>query len=201
LFEPFFTTKSIGQGTGLGLATIFGIITQSGGTIEVESAPERGTTFQVYFPLAEKTTPDANKDKDKDKTAPARGRETVLLVEDEEVIRRLGERALTGAGYTVLAAADGREALKALEQRGQPVDLLLTDVVMPGMNGRELAQEVALRKMAPRTLFVSGYTDDAIVRLGMLQPGLAFLHKPFSPEALLRKMREVLDGPVEKAKP
>ena len=199
LFEPFFTTKSIGQGTGLGLATIFGIVTQSGCTIEVESAPERGTNFSIYFPQAEKTVQVANKDKDK--AALVRGRETVLLVEDEEVIRRLAERALIGAGYTVLTAADGREALKALEQRGQPVDLLLTDVVMPGMNGRKLAQEVALRKMAPRTLFVSGYTDDAIVRLGMLQPGLAFLHKPFSPEALLRKMREVLDGPVEKAKP
>jgi len=202
IFEPFFTTKSIGQGTGLGLATIFGIITQSGGSIEVESAPERGATFLVYFPRAEKTAQDAykDKDKDKDKSTPVRGRETVLLVEDEEVIRRLAERALTGAGYTVLTAADGREALKALEQRGQPVDLLLTDVVMPGMNGRQLAHEVALRKMAPRTLFVSGYTDDAIVRLGMLQPGLAFLHKPFSPEALLRKMREVLDGPVKQAK-
>ena len=131
---------------------------------------------------------------------PVRGHETVLLVEDEAVVRRFGERALTISGYTVLTAADGSEALQALERHGQPVDLLLTDVVMPGMSGRDLAQEVARRKMARRTLFISGYTDEAVGRHGILQPGLAFLNKPFSHETLARKIREVLDWPADQAK-
>jgi len=128
------------------------------------------------------------------------GNETVLLVEDDDVVRRFGERALTISGYAVLTAADGTQALQALERHGQPVDLLLTDVVMPGMSGRQLAQEVARRKMARRTLFISGYTDEALGRHGILQPGLAFLNKPFSHAALAHKIREVLDGPIEQAK-
>ena len=130
---------------------------------------------------------------------PARGHETVLLVEDEAIVRRFGERALTISGYTVLTAADGPEALQALERHGQPVDLLLTDVVMPGMSGRQLAQEVARRKMARRTLYISGYTDEAVGRHGILSPGLAFLNKPFSHETLARKIREVLNGPADRA--
>ena len=123
----------------------------------------------------------------------------ILIVEDNEVNRVLMRDLLTYHGYEIIEAADGAEGIAKAKEYSP--DLILMDLVMPGMNGRELAQEVALRKMTPRTLFVSGYTDDAIVRLGMLQPGLAFLNKPFSPEALLRKMREILDGPVEKAKP
>jgi PAS domain S-box-containing protein len=198
LFEPFFTTKGKGKGTGLGLSTVLGIIKQSGGEIEMESAPGRGTTFRIYFPQIETATP--GKEKAKEKEAPARGHETVLLTEDDDILRRVGERILVEDGYTVLTAADGQEALKMLEQHAKPVDLLVTDVVMPGMNGRELAREIARRNLAPRTLFISGYTDDSIVRHGVLEPGLAFLYKPFSPEGLLRKLREVLDGPADQAK-
>jgi PAS domain S-box-containing protein len=198
LFEPFFTTKGKGKGTGLGLSTVLGIIKQSGGEIEMESAPGSGTTFRIYFTQIETATP--GKEKEKEKEAPARGHETVLLTEDDDILRRVGERILVEDGYTVLTAADGQEALKMLEQRAKPVDLLVTDVVMPGMNGRELAREIARRNLAPRTLFISGYTDDSIVRHGVLEPGLAFLYKPFSPEGLLRKLREVLDGPADQAK-
>ena len=196
IFEPFFTTKEKGKGTGLGLSTVFGIIKQSGGEIALESSPGSGTTFQIYFPQMETAAPEKEKEKEK----PVRGHETILLVEDEDVIRRMGERILVANGYTVLTAADGQEALKVLERHANPVDLLVTDVVMPGMNGRELAREIARRKMAPRTLFTSGYTDDAIVRHGVLEPGLSFLYKPFSPDGLLRKLREVLDGPADQAK-
>ncbi|NNN05186.1 MAG: PAS domain S-box protein [Elusimicrobia bacterium] len=198
LFEPYFTTKEMGKGTGLGLSTVHGIIKQSMGEIEVESAPNKGTTFCIYLPETEAVTEgQASK-----KTGPAAigGDEVVLLVEDEESVRRLVERVLKGSGYTVLAAANGREALKALEVRAKPVDLVITDVVMPGMNGRELAQEIASRNMSPRTLYISGYTDEAIVQHGVLEPGLAFLYKPFTTDALLRKMREVLDGPRDQAK-
>ncbi|MDD5303105.1 MAG: transporter substrate-binding domain-containing protein [Elusimicrobia bacterium] len=198
IFEPFFTTKGKGEGTGLGLSTVFGIIKQSGAEIEVESAPGRGTTFRIYFPQIEPAAQDKKANAGEDR--PARGHETVLVVEDEGAILRLMERALIATGYTVLTAADGREALKVLERHAKPVDLLVTDVVMPGMSGRELAQEIARRNMARRTLFISGYTDDAIVRHGVLEPGLAFLYKPFSPAALLRKLREVLDGPADRAK-
>ncbi|MBI4060701.1 MAG: PAS domain S-box protein [Elusimicrobia bacterium] len=200
IFEPFFTTKEKGKGTGLGLSTVFGIIKQSGGEIEVDSEPGGGATFRIYFPQMEAAAPGKDRSKDKDGDGLVRGHEAVLFVEDEDIIRRLGERTLTANGYDVLSAASGPEALRALERRAKPVDLLVTDVVMFGMNGRELAQEVARRKMARRTLFISGYTDDAIVQHGVLEPGLSFLYKPFLPGALLRKLREVLDGPVDQAK-
>ncbi|MEK7234871.1 MAG: response regulator [Elusimicrobiota bacterium] len=122
-----------------------------------------------------------------------------MLVEDEEMVRRLGKRALASKGYAVLTATDGQEALEVMQRRGRPVDLLITDVVMPGMSGRELARALAAKKMVRRTLFVSGYTDDAIVRQGILEPGLAFLYKPFSPNEILLKLREVLDGPADQA--
>ena len=199
LFEPFFTTKEKGKGTGLGLSMVYGIVKQSGGEIEVESAPGEGTAFRIYFPQIDASG--GEEDGDEAQAAVPAGDETVLLVEDEETIRRLVERALSAGGYSVLAAADGREALEALERHGKPVDLLITDVVMPGISGRELARAVASKGMARRTLFVSGFTDNAIVRDGVLEPGLAFLFKPFAPEALLRKMREVLDGPAEQARP
>lgn len=174
------------------LATVFGIIKQSGGEIEVESVPDSGTTFRIYFPFME------NIDKDKDTLL--RGSETILLVEDEDSLRSLGERLLKMSGYTVVVAADGKSALAAAERHGKPFDLLITDVIMPGMSGRELAKEMANRKLAHRTLFMSGYTDDAIVEYGVLDPGIAFIYKPFTVEALSRKMREVLDGPADKAK-
>ena len=199
LFEPFFTTKERGQGTGLGLSMVFGIVKQSGGDIEVESAPGRGTTFRIYLPQVDSPAQVASARKDESTDVVLRGKETVLFVEDEETVLNLAKRSLTGSGYTVLTAADGPQALAELERHGRPVDLLVTDVVMPGMSGRDLARQIALKNMARRTLFISGYTDDAIVRHGVLEPGLAFLYKPFSPRALLEKLREVLDGPADKA--
>ena len=202
LFEPFFTTKEMGKGTGLGLSMVYGIVKQSGGDIEVESVPDGGTTFRIYLPQVQVGTEIDDKVKDgaKGKNRPVGGRETVLFVEDEVIVRRLGERILIGNGYTVLTAGSGTVALSLLEERAKPVDLLITDVVMPGMSGRELARTVAEMGLSRRTLFVSGYTDDAIVQHGILEPGLALLNKPFSPDALLLKIREVLDGPADKAK-
>lgn len=197
LFEPFFTTKGVGIGTGLGLSTVYGIIKQSGGEIEVESYPDLGTDFRIYLPPA----------KPEEEAGPAAaeavltGNETVLLVDDEEALRRLGSRLLSDSGYKVLTAASGQLALELMERRGEPADLLITDVVMPGMSGRDLAKELAARKLVHRTLYISGYTDEAIVKHGVLEPGLAFLYKPFVSEVLLRKLREVLDGPADKAKP
>lgn len=197
LFEPFFTTKGVGIGTGLGLSTVYGIIKQSGGEIEVESSPDLGTDFRIYLPPAEP----------EEEAGPAAaeavltGNETVLLVDDEEALRRLGSRMLSGSGYKVLTAASGELALELMERSGEPADLLITDVVMPGMSGRDLAKELAARKLVHRTLYISGYTDEAIVKHGVLEPGLAFLYKPFVSEVLLRKLREVLDGPADKAKP
>jgi len=201
LFEPFFTTKEKGRGSGLGLSTVFGIVKQSGGEIEVESAPDRGTTFNIYLPhfIATAVNREEAKDTGGDTLLP--GSETVLLVEDEESLRRLGERLLRMSGYTVISAANGAEALEVMERHGKTVDLLLTDVVMPGMSGRELSTELWRRKLVHRTLFMSGYTDEAISKHGVLEPGLAFIYKPFTVEALSRKLREVLDGPADKAKP
>ena len=206
LFEPFFTTKEQGKGTGLGLPMVFGIVKQSNGEIEVESEAGKGAAFIIYLPFAEKPprfedieTGDGKKDPDAAAALPVR-HETVLLVEDEDTLRRLGERVLRMNGYGVLVAANGQAALKLMEERGLPVDLLVTDVVMPGMSGRDLAKELARKNLAGRTLYMSGYTDDAIVKHGVLEPGIAFIYKPFTVEALERKLREVLDGPADKAK-
>lgn len=202
LFEPFFTTKEQGKGTGLGLSTVFGIVKQSRGEITVESEPGKGSVFTVYLPFEEKRPQD--KDKESGKKPPEeplrKRNEAVLLVEDEESLRRLGERILRSSGYEVLAAADAQAALKLMEERGRPVDLLMSDVVMPGMSGRELGLELARRKLIGRALYMSGYTDDAIVKHGMLEPGIAFIYKPFTVDAVLLKLREVLDGPADGAK-
>ena len=202
LFEPFFTTKEQGKGTGLGLSTVFGIVKQSRGEITVESEPGKGSVFTVYLPFEEKSSQDKDKESGKKPSEePLRkGHESVLLVEDEESLRRLGERILRSSGYEVLVAADAQAALKLMEERGRPVDLLMSDVVMPGMSGRELGLELARRKLIGRALYMSGYTDDAIVKHGVLEPGIAFIYKPFTVDAVLLKLREVLDGPADRAK-
>lgn len=196
IFEPFFTTKAAGKGTGLGLPTVFGIVKQSGGEIQVESELGKGTSFFIYLPLAEAGVREAETAV-KTGTA-AKGSETVLLVEDEDSLRRLGERVLRGGGYTVLSAADGPAALKLMEERGKPVDLLVTDVVMPGMSGRELARELLRSGLAARVLYASGYTDGSIGKNEPLDPDEAFIHKPYAVDALLHKLREVLDAAPDK---
>jgi len=198
IFEPFFTTKEKGSGSGLGLSVVYGIVEQNSGSIAVESEPGKGSVFRLSFPAAQAAQPAAlPARRDVSKT----GSETVLFVDDEESLRRLGARLLRDIGYAVITAADGKEALEAAERRGQPVDLLMTDVVMPGMSGRELGREISRRGLARRVLYMSGYTDDAIVKHGVLEPGIAFIYKPFTLESLSVKLREVLDGPPEQAQP
>ena len=190
IFEPFFTTKEKGKGTGLGLSTVYGIVKQSGGYVWVYSELGRGTTFKIYLPRVD-AAPDT--------LLPARepvtvaGTETILLAEDDAVLRPLAKGLLEKLGYTVLDAADAVEALEAARQYTEVIHLLLTDVVMPGASGRELARQLESHRPDVKVLYVSGYTDDAIVHHGMLEPGLNFLQKPFTPAALARKVREVLD--------
>jgi len=195
IFEPFFTTKEKGKGTGLGLATVYGIVKQSGGWIWVYSEPGHGTTFKVYFPrVAEVAAPAAPTPAP---PASVRGSETVLLVEDEEMILKLVHKVLQANGYTVLVAASGGDAERVAGQHDGPIHLLMTDVVLPGLNGREVARRLEATRPGIRVLYLSGYTDDAIVHHGVLEPGVAFLQKPFSPTVLGRKVREVLDSPAK----
>ncbi len=194
LFEPFFTTKPPGAGTGLGLSTCYGIVKQNGGLIEVYSEPGRGTTVKVYLPAAVPALSPAA-------PAPAAalpgGGETVLLVEDEPSIRQLSGRILISCGYRVYTAEDGREALKIADRLPVPPDLLITDVVLPGWSGREIAARLQVRYPTLRVMYVSGYTENAIVHHGVLDPGVAFLRKPFSPAALARKVRQALGRPPD----
>jgi len=199
IFEPFFTTKEQGKGTGLGLSMVFGTVKQSGGEITVESEPGCGAAFRIYLPLVRLEEAQVAGDAGA-RAAPPRGSETVLLVEDDDLVRRTGERVLKAGGYSVLTASGASDALRVLECHGRPVQLLLTDVVMPGMNGRELALEVSRRGLAGRTLFVSGHTEETVARHGILEPGLALMGKPFTAETLLRRVREVIDGPAGRAK-
>lgn len=190
IFEPFFTTKPVGEGTGLGLAMVYGIIKASGGHAAVESEPGRGTTFHLFIPAAnEPETAPLQPSRDSKST----GTETVLLVEDEDGVRKLARQALESRGYRVLEAADGETALRLCHQHKGAIDLLLSDVVMPRMGGRELREHMASINPHTRVIFTSGYTDDAVVRHGVLQAESDFLQKPFTVHALLRKVREVLD--------
>jgi CheY-like chemotaxis protein len=192
LFEPFFTTKEQGKGTGLGLATVYGVVRQTGGHIVVESEPGQGTAFRIYLPRTDLPTASA---------APAREagalqarQETVLLVEDEEAVRAMVRRILQAKGYTVLEACDGEEALQVSTRFAGGIDLMLTDVVMPRTDGLQLAGRLRELRPATRVLYMSGYPDDALVRQAVTASGKAFLQKPFSPGALAERVREVLDG-------
>ncbi|MDY7040589.1 MAG: ATP-binding protein, partial [Chloroflexota bacterium] len=191
IFEPFFTTKGLGKGTGLGLATVHGIIKQSGGHIEVYSEPERVTTFRIYLPQVEGEIEQV--EQVQIPLESLLGSETILLVEDADIVRALARVVLHRNGYNVLEASHGREALLVCEQHDGPIHLLVTDVVMPEMGGRELAEHLTALHPEMKVLYASGYTDDAIVHRDVFERDTAFLQKPFTPEALMRKVREVLD--------
>ena len=190
IFEPFFTTKEQGRGTGLGLSTVYGIVKQSGGYVWVYSEPGRGTTFKLYFPRVDAPAEIPAPPRE---TATLTGTETILVAEDDDMLRPLAKGLLQKLGYTVLEAENAERALDLARARTGPIHLLVADVVMPGASGRELARRLAHTRPDTRVLYVSGYTDDAIVHHGMLEPGLNFLQKPFTPGALARKVREILD--------
>ncbi|HEV8431166.1 MAG TPA: response regulator [Pyrinomonadaceae bacterium] len=191
IFEPFFTTKDKGKGTGLGLSTVYGIVKQSGGNIWVYSEPSRGTTLKVYLPQLEGEEQPVER-VPAESAAPG-GWETILLVEDEDIVRGLARQILEQAGYQVHDASGGEEALRLCRELTEPIHLLLTDVVMPETSGKEIAQRLASLRPEARVLFMSGYTDDAIVHHGVLDSNVEFIQKPFTPVALARKVREVLD--------
>jgi PAS domain S-box-containing protein len=193
LFEPFFTTKEKGKGTGLGLATVYGIVKQSGGFIWVYSEPGHGTTFKMYLPRVNEPAMDLHQGQTPESV---RGTETILLAEDAAGVRAVAREVLKRNGYAVIEAADGQAALALAAAHAGPIHLLVTDVIMPEMSGRQLADRLREGRPELKVLFVSGYTDDAIVRHGILEPGIAFLQKPFTPESLARKVRAVLDEQV-----
>ena len=190
IFEPFFTTKEVGKGTGLGLSTVYGIVKQSSGHIEVSSEPGKGTTFRVHLPRGVGKLAEAAPER----PSPTHGVETVLLVEDEPMVLDLASRVLRSHGYRVLVASNATEALQVAREHAGKVDLLLTDVVMPGLPGPELAARLETVTPGLRVLYVSGYADDSVARLGA-EEGISFLAKPFSGEALAARVREVLDQP------
>jgi CheY-like chemotaxis protein len=189
IFEPFFTTKEKGKGTGLGLSTVYGIVKQSGGYVMVQSEQGQGTTFQIYLPQVRDA---AEKPSVPVTDASRGGTETILLVEDEESVRQLVRDTLESRGYRVLEADSGEAGLAAAEHHKGKIDLVITDVVMPGLGGRELVKQLLLARPGIKVLYLSGYTEDAIVSEGSLEQGTAFLQKPFSLQSLSRKVREVL---------
>ena len=196
LFEPFFTTKAKDRGTGLGLATVYGIVKQSGGHIVVESEPGAGAVFKLYFPVAAPTRP-AQPASAPQPSGGVAGSETILVVEDDPRLRALDERILKRYGYTVLIAASASDAIRILTEHRAPIHVVVTDVIMPGESGRTVGDWVARNKPKTKVIYMSGYTDDAISRHGVLEPGAQFLQKPFSPEALARKIRQSLSLPTE----
>ncbi len=193
VFEPFFTTKEQGKGTGLGLATAYGIVKQSGGNISIYSEKGVGTTVMIYLPALETTGQPVSSIKPAESNI-MRGTETILLVEDEDIVRTLATRALSEKGYKVLAASNGLEALELVDNYHGPLDLVLTDVIMPKIGGRKLIESVLERRPGLKVIFISGYTDWVAEHQGILQPGRAFLQKPFTTSLLLRKVRQVLDN-------
>jgi two-component system, cell cycle sensor histidine kinase and response regulator CckA len=190
IFEPFFTTKGVGKGSGLGLAVVEGVVKQSGGSIEVYSEPGIGTTFKIYLPAAEEPLSASAMT---GSPIDLHGSETILLVEDNDAVRRLAFLSLQSHGYQILQAGDGPQAVNIAEQHQGRIDLLATDLVMPRMSGRELAQTLLPRFPDMKVLYLSGYTDDAVVRHGILQSDVNFLQKPFTPSSLANKVRQVLD--------
>jgi PAS domain S-box-containing protein len=197
IFEPFYTTKEVGKGTGLGLSMVYGIVKQSGGYIWVYSEPDQGTTFKIYLPRVDQPADQASTERNSIRVS--RGTETILLVEDDPQLRELSSSVLSHCGYRVLAAATPEEGIAICDSKQQEIRLLVTDVVMPRMNGRQLAERI--QRVCPkiRVLYISGYTDNAIVHYGVLDPGLWFLAKPFTLSALVAKVREVLDSATSSA--
>jgi hypothetical protein len=191
LFEPFFTTKPPGKGTGLGLSTVFGIVKQSGGSLEVYSEPGRGSSVKIYFPRVDQPL---SVEAARGKRHSLRGSETILLVEDDEMVRNLVHETLEREGYRVIGASDPLEAQRIAEAHRGKIQLLITDVVMPRLNGKELAKALVERRPEMKVLYMSGYTDSAIVNSGILQKEVAFLQKPFTPLALAGKVRDVLEN-------
>ena len=193
IFEPFFTTKDAGKGTGLGLSTVYGIVKQSGGSIWVYSEVGQGTTFKVYLPRVDEGAEEYKRTAEREEII--QGAETILLAEDEDMVRKLAVQVLEMHGYRVLEAANGGAALLICERHKEPIHLLITDVIMPEMSGRELAVRLAQLRPEMKVLYMSGYTDNAIVHQGVLDEGANFIQKPFPTEALARKVRDVLDAP------
>ena len=191
LFEPFFTTKEVGKGTGLGLATVYGMVKQNNGFIDVSSQPNQGTTFKIYLPLH--VTEDVRTAKMDDSQPAAQGYETILLVEDEPMILDIAVKILEHQGYTVISAGTPGEAIRLAREHSGEIHLLMTDVVLPEMNGRDLAKNLLSLYPNLRRLFMSGYTADVIAHHGVLDEGVQFIQKPFSVQALAAKVREVLD--------
>lgn len=191
LFEPFFTTKTAGKGTGLGLSTVFGIVKQSGGSLEVYSEPTRGTSVKVYLPRIDQP---ATLEAEEVRKKITRGTETILLVEDDEMVRNLVRETLEREGYKLIDTSDPVAAIRMAENFQGPIQLLITDVIMPKISGRELSDRLAKRRTDMKVLYMSGYTDNAIVNSGLLAKEVAFLQKPFTPFALVQKVRDVLEA-------
>jgi CheY-like chemotaxis protein len=193
IFEPFFTTKDVGKGTGMGLAVVYGIVQQSGGHIDVTSEPGKGATFDIHLPVCREGTIDQARAEVL--PSASTGRETVVLVEDEEAVRRLAREILTQQGYTVLEAKDGPDALRLCQQYAGPIDLLVTDVVMPQMSGLRLADRLRAIRPQTKTLFISGYLDETLREYGASADQIHLLKKPFAAATLARTVRDVLDQP------
>ncbi len=194
LFEPFFTTKEQGKGTGLGLSTVYGIVRQSGGHITVDSTVGRGSTFKILLPWAEKETVEPLQTKKDEIPESSPGTERILLVEDDDSVRELASEILQMNGYEVIEASNGVDAISVFDAQKKPVDLVVTDLIMPQMGGRDLAKHVTPKNPDLKVLFLSGYTDSAVVRQGLLEPGSFFLQKPFTPAELAHKVRQALDS-------